>query len=98
MKRWIGVAFIMALLLTWIVCGGKNIGKISGAENDCITIDNVKYNRETQHNFSNADKGKYLGKVSNAKITMRVYSVKGDTAGEYIYALWEWEGSFYKRE
>ena len=76
---------------------GKTIGKISGPENDCITIDNVKYYRETNHDFSNADKGKYLGKVSNSKITMRVYSVKGDTEEEYIYALWDWEGAFYKK-
>lgn len=98
MKKFILVTLVIACLLSLAACGGKTIGKISGPENDCITIDDVKYNRETNHDFSNADKGKYLGKVSNSKITMRVYSVKGDTEGEYVYALWDWEGAFYKRE
>ena len=90
MRKLIAIALVMALLLSLVACSNKTIGKISGPENDCITIDDVKYNRDTNHNFSNADKGKYLGKVSNSKITMRVYSVKGDTEGEYIYALWNW--------
>ena len=98
MKKFIAVIVIIALLLGLIACSGKDIGKISGPENDCITIGDVKYNLDTNIDFSNADKGKYLGKVSNSKITMRVYSVKGNTDGEYIYALWDWEGSFYRRE
>ena len=98
MKKLIAVALAAVLLLSLVACSNKTIGKISGPENDYITIDDVKYNRETQHEFSNADKGKYLGKVSNPKTTMRVYSVKGDPEGEYIYALWDWEGAFYKRE
>jgi len=98
MKKLIAVALVMALLLSLVACSGKTIGKISGAENEYITIDDVKYVLDTNHDFSQADKGTYLGKVSNSKITMRVYSVKGDTEGEYIYALWDWEGAFYKRE
>ena len=98
MKKLIFLLLAMVLLLSLVACSGKTIGKISGPENDCITINDVKYNRETNHDFSNADKGKYLGKVSNSKITMRVYSVKEDAEGEYIYALWDWEGAFYKRE
>ena len=97
MKKSIALLLTIFLLLSLIACSGKTIGKISGPENDCITIDNVKYYRETNHDFSNADKGKYLGKVSNSKITMRGYSVKGDTEEEYIYALWDWEGAFYKK-
>lgn len=98
MKRLMVVALVMALLLSLVACSGKTIGKISGAENEYITIDDVKYVLDTNHDFSQADKGTYLGKVSNSKITMRVYSVRGDTDGEYIYALWDWEGAFYKRE
>ena len=98
MKKLLALSFVMALLLSLVACSGKNIGIISGPENDCITIDNIKYNREVNHHFSNTDKGKYLGKVSNSKITMRVYSIEGDTEREYIYALWDWEGAFYKRE
>ena len=98
MKKLIAVALVMALLLSLVACSGKTIGKISGAENEYITIDDVKYVLNPNHDFSQADKETYLGKVSNSKITMKVYSVTGDTEEEYIYALWEWEGAFYKRE
>ena len=62
MRKLIAIALVMALLLSLVACSNKTIGKISGPENDCITIDDVKYNRETNHDFSNADKGKYLGR------------------------------------
>ena len=97
MKRSITTFIIIVLLLSLTSCVGKNIGTISGAEYECITIDEVKYFRDFEHDFSNADKGKYLGKISNSKITMRVYSVKGDNEGEYIYTLWDFEGAFYKK-
>lgn len=98
MKKFISFAFAMALLLGLAACSTKNIGKISGAENEYITIDNVQYVLDTNSGFTQTDKEKYLGKVSNSKITMKVYSVKGDAEGEYIYALWDWEGAFYRRE
>lgn len=98
MKRLITLLLAMVLLLSLVACGGKTIGEIRGAENEYITIDDVKYALDTNNDFSQADKGTYLGKVSNSKITMKVYSVKGDTEGEYIYALWDWKGAFYKRE
>ena len=98
MKKFIVVALVIACLLSLAACGEKTIGKISGAENEYITIDDVKFVLDTDNNFSQADKGTYLGKVSNSKITMKVYSVKGDTNGNYIYTLWDWEGAFYKRE
>ena len=98
MKKSIAFTLVMALLLSLVACSGKTIGKISGAENEYITIDDVKYVLVTNHDFSQADKGTYLGKVSNSKITMKVYSVKGDTNRDYIYTLWDWEGAFYKRE
>lgn len=77
--------------------GAKEIGTIYGAENEYITIDGVEYVRDIDSGFSYADKGKYLGKVSNSKITMKVYSVEGDTNGDYIYTRWDWEGYFYKK-
>ena len=98
MKKLMAFTLVMALLLSLIGCSSKTIGKISGAENEYITIDDVKYVLDTNNKFGQADKGNYLGKVSNLKITMKVYSVKGDTDGKYIYALWDWEGAFYKRD
>ena len=98
MKKLIALLLATVLLLSLVACGGKTIGEVRGAENEYITIDDVKYVLDTNNDFSQVDKGTYLGKVSNTKITMKVYSVKGDTEEEYIYALWDWEGAFYKRE
>ncbi|MBR3841172.1 MAG: hypothetical protein IKM20_08560 [Erysipelotrichales bacterium] len=92
---------LFIILLVYIVClsscSSNIIGKISGLENEYITIDDVVYELKSNTDFSNADKGKYLGKVSNSKITMKVYEVKGDTEENYIYTLWDWEGAFYKK-
>ena len=98
MKKVIAIALVIACLLSLAACGGKNIGNVSGIENECIIIDDVKYIRDTNNDYSNADKGKFLGVVSNSAITMRVYTVKGDANEEYIYALWDWEGAFYKKQ
>ena len=98
MKKLIALVLAMVLLLCLVGCSSKAIGKISGAENEYITIDDAKYVLDTNNEFSQADKGNYLGKVSNSTITMKVYSVKGDAERDYIYALWDWEGAFYKRE
>ena len=98
MKKVITFILVISCIFNLVGCAGKTIGNISGPENECITIDNTTYILNTMHNYSSADKGTYLGNVSNSKITMRVYTVKGDTNGEYIYTLWDWEGAFYKRE
>ena len=98
MKKLIALLLATVLLLSLVACGGKTIGEVRGAENEYITIDDVKYVLDADNDFSQADKGTYLGKVSNAKITMKVYSVKGDAEAEYIYAVWDWEGAFYKKE
>ena len=98
MKKFIAAILVLGCLLNLTACGGNTIGKISGAENEYITIDDVKYILDSNNGFSQADIGTYLGKVSNSNITMKVYSVKGDTNGNYIYALWDWEGAFYKKQ
>lgn len=98
MKKMISIIVVLICVLNLSSCGNNTIGKISGPENDCITIENITYILDNNHNFSNADKGKYLGKVTNSKITMKVYSVKGDANQDYIYTLWDWEGAFYKRQ
>ena len=98
MKKLIALLLVTVLLLSLVACGGKTIGEVRGAENEYITIGDVKYVLDTDNDFSQADKGTSLGKVSNSKITMKVYSVKGDAEAEYIYAVWDWEGAFYKKE
>lgn len=98
MKKIVFTTLLSVCLLTLAACNSKTIGKISGAENDLITIDNVVYELDRNTGFSSADKDRYLGKVSNSKIDMKVYLVKGDTNGDYIYTLWDWEGAFYKKQ
>ena len=98
LKRVIAIGLCLVLILGLVACGSKTIGTVSGAENEYITIDSVKYVLDTANNFSSADKDKYLGKVSNSALTMKVYSVKGDTEDKYIYALWDWEGAFYIKQ
>lgn len=98
MRKLMALLLTMVLLFSLVACGGKTIGEIRGAENEYITIDDVKYVLDTNNDFSQVDKGTYFGKVSNTKITMKVYSVKGDAEAEYIYAVWDWEGAFYKKE
>lgn len=74
------------------------IGTIKGAEHDFIEIDGVRYAQNSDNDFSGADRGEYLGSVTDGNITMRVFSVKGDDSGRYIYSLWDWDGAFYVRE
>ena len=79
MKKLIALLLVTVLLLSLVACGGKTIGEVRGAENEYIIIDDVKYVLDTDNDFSQAGKETYLGEVSNSKITMKVYSVKGDT-------------------
>lgn len=99
MKRIVVFLFLL-ICLAGVVHHSTNkvIGTVSGLENERITINDVVYERDLFTDFSRKDRGSYLGKVENNRITMRVYSVKGDNEGDYIYALWEWEGSFYRKE
>lgn len=94
---------VLLLLLTYALgfagCGTDHvIGAISGAENEYIIIEDVTYVRDEFCDFSSKDRGAYLGDVTNTEITMRIYSVSGDETGDYIYALWDWEGDFYVRQ
>lgn len=67
------------------------IGSITGAEYEFIEIDGVRYIKDSAgakvDEFSSANRGEYLGAVTDGNIIMRVFSVKGDDSGRYIYAL-----------
>ena len=77
--------------------GATEIGTISGPEYEYITIDGMAYEADYDNDFSNADKGKYLGVIRSGDNTFRIYSVKGDKEEQYIYRLWDYEGAFYKK-
>lgn len=91
------IALIILAIIASVVFKIPTIGKVHGIENEKITIDGVTYIQNTSLNFSYADKGRFLGYATNEKTTIRVYDVKGEN-DDYIYALWEWEGSFYEKE
>ena len=99
MKKTIAISLVTICILVLTACnGGKAVGTIHGAENDYILYNDVTYVLDTSQNFSNNDRGEYLGKVTNDKITMKIYTIKGDNNLDYIYALWDWEGNIYVKE
>ena len=97
MKKLISMV-ICIVVLSLTACGSKTIGIIKGAEWDSIEIDGIEYIKITDSDIHQSDKDKYLGKVSDGgKITFKCYSVKNDDDRQYIYCIWDWEGSVYKR-
>ena len=92
------IAALVAIPFIKVAIQKPVIGTIKGAEHDFIEIDGVRYAQNSDNDFSGADRGEYLGSVTDGNITMRVFSVKGDDSGRYIYALWDWDGAFYVRE
>ena len=87
-----------ALLIAILVLRGRVIGTVRGAELEKIIIDDVTYVQNPFLDFSYADKGRYLGRAVNDKVTFRVYAVKGDAEGQYLYRLWSWEGAFSEKQ
>ena len=87
-----------ALLIAILILRGRVIGTVKGAEMEQIVIDGVTYVQNPFLDFSYADKGRYLGRAVSGDITFRVYAVKGDTEGRYLYRLWSWEGAFYEKK
>ena len=92
------LCFAAVLLITILLLHGRKVGTVKGAEMEQIVIDGVTYVQNPFLDFSYADKGRYLGRAVNDKVTFRVYTVKGDAEGQYLYRLWSWEGAFYERK
>ncbi len=96
---------LVIVLLFIVVMIGKNIidknrviGKFYGSEYEFIDISGVTYEADYNNNYSATDKDRVLGKVISevAKADpMYIWSVKG--TDEYIYALWGYDGTFFKR-
>ncbi len=97
MKR-LCTLLLAAALLVLTGCASNVIGTIHGPEWDTIIVDDVSYTKVSGSGVTAADQGDYLGTVTDGdKITFRVYSVKNHPEGEYLYCLWDWEGSIYQR-
>ena len=87
-----------ALLIAILVLRGRVIGTVQGAEMEQIVVDGVTYVQNNDTGFSSIDRGRFLGRATAGDITFRLYSVKGDAEGQYLFRLWEWEGAFYERQ
>ena len=77
----------------------KVVGYYSGEERNYIEIDGETYKASYNNPYDSPDRDKLLGRAiskQNGKEYMYVWSVK-DT-DEYIYALSEYDGTFYKKQ
>ena len=97
------ISVVLISLVFYFTLRTPIIGIIKGAENEIIGIDGITYivddlAENGANSYSSADRGNFIGVVSNGDITMRVYTVNGDSNGDFIYALWDWEGNFYVRK
>ena len=95
-KRIIIVSLLCTMLLIaiFLYWQSRVIGTISGADLEYITIQDKTYMLDDDNDLSIADKGSFLGVVSNGRDKFRVYSVKGND--QYIYRLWSYDGAFYR--
>ena len=101
MKRkylWITLILCGVALVVFIISQNRVIGEVRGPEWERIIIDDVVYYRSNCDNYNISHKGRFLGYVTDGKRRFKVYSVKGDTEGKWLYWSWEWEGEFYKSE
>ena len=87
-----------ALLCAVFLFRGRVVGTVKGAEMEQIVIDGTVYVQNNNTGFSSVDRGRFLGRAVSGDITFRVYAVKGDTEGQYLFRLWEWEGAFYEKK
>lgn len=100
MKKKIPLSLCIAavLLVIILLVHGRKIGTVKGAEMEQIVIDGVTYVQNNDTGLSYKNKGRFLGRAVSGDITFRIYAVKGDTEGKYLYRLWSWEGAFYERK
>lgn len=95
------ILFVILITSTAVfaVREGKIIGEITGPEWNNLKIGETEYRLTGGMGYTAADRGRYLGKAKYYENTIvRLYSVKDDEEGKYIYAVWDWEGFFYVRE
>lgn len=88
---------LLFALAAFFLLRGQEIGSIKGAEMEEIIVDGVSYMQNNDTGLSAADRGRFLGRATAGDTTFRIYAVKGDEEGRYVYRLWEWEGAFYER-
>ena len=87
---------LLILILTLMMLSGCRapIGTVSGPEWDTVTVNGVEYIKAPPGYdiYGSSDKDDHLGIIKSGDNTFHVYTIKGDTEGEYLYVRWEWEG------
>ncbi len=91
------VLCLLVVAATIIIKNTMVIGSIRGAELETVIIGDTVYQYDSSLEFTQADKGRFLGVVTNGKDKFRVYLVMGDTEGQYIYRLWGYDGACYTK-
>ena len=93
---------LLILILTLTMFSGCRapIGTVSGPEWDTVTVNGVEYIKAPPGYdiYDSSDKDDHLGIIKSGDKTFHVYTIKGDTEGEYLYVRWEWEGDIYIRK
>lgn len=97
-KKTVLISVLAILLIVSAVVVSREsrfIGEITGPEWNHLTIAGTECRQINGLDYTIADKGRYLGKAKYNELTVRLYSIKGDEEGKYIYAFWDWEGFFF---
>ena len=89
---------MLAVLAVVLLGRYKVVGRITGPEWDHLEMDGATYARRDSTPYGIQDKGKFLGLAASGEERFRLYAVKGDEEGRYIYCFWDWEGFFYEKE
>lgn len=89
------ILVLCVALLFW-KCN-RTIGKLSGAENEYVILDNGTRYEMCDDAHTIKDKGWIMGTVTGAyNTTYYVYSVCGESTDEYIYVAALGRGMFYR--
>ena len=91
------IVLIALFVLYQIHCYNDVIGTSENKQNDLIVIGDTVYAANPDLPFTEADKGEFLGFIRAGGMRWRVFSIKGDEEGKYLYSLWDFAGNLYER-
>lgn len=99
------IVTIIILIVSSIIFIGRDdkiIGEVYGAEHEYMKIGEDTYTECDNPGVAiSTARNKRLGKVvfrNTETDPMVVWSIKGYDNNEYIYALWVYDGAFYKKD
>ena len=93
----LGAGALLVLLSAAGALGGKVGGQARGPGWGQVEVGGERYGHRDGGPYTGADRGRFLGLATDGERSFRLYTVRGDSAGRYLYCLWDWEGFFYER-